>query len=462
MPATPGASPLARSTGTPLIRLAATALGALAVLAAHGSAAHAADVIAPAAIRDLGSGASGTGHVTVYGPNHRYLEDANGNPFALVGFGNEGRNTPAVLAQLAGKIDYQRAYATSWDSGRSPDEYALGRPWPTVNGLCDMSTWNETYWSNLRDYVAHARDAGITVGLTLWDGHSDLPGGKSGAVSIWNASLNAQGVQWAYDATALTQFPTPSPTGGASEKLVYYQRRWIDRLLQEIAPYPNVVIELDNETDQAPTAWWLWWASYIRAAGPYVVATTWQATYTIPDDVFSSDARLDMKSYHQRDDASVVTSQRYAWDKIIVVDGDTDCSDIDAATARGLAWRSLLRGGHWNDFVCIDTPFPDTQKLQSYGYLLDFLRTRSVALWDMAPHAELVTSGLAMSKPGTSYLVYTQSSVTVDLSAAAGTLSWSWYDPSRGVDVGSGTIAGGASRSFALPGNGDYVLWIHR
>jgi hypothetical protein len=440
--------------------LARSTIVASALAVSCATAALAADIIAPAAIRDFGSSAGATGRVAVYGPNHRYLQDANGNPFPLIGFGNEGRNTPAVLAQLAGTINYQRAYATSWDSGRSPNEYALGRPWPTVNGLCDMSTWNETYWSNLRDYLAHARDAGIVVGLTLWDGHSDLPGGKSGAVSIWNASLNAQGVQWAYDASALTQFPTPSPSGGASEKLVYYQRRWIDRLLQEIAAYPNVIIELDNETDQAPTSWWLWWASYIRAAAPYVVATSWQATYTIPDDVFSSDARLDMKSYHARDDASVVTSQRYGWNKLIVVDGDTDCSDLDAATARGLAWRSILRGGGWNDFVCIDTPFPNAAKIQSYGYLLDFLRTKNVALWDMAPHTELVTSGLAMAKPGTSYLVYTQANVTVDLSAATGALKWTWYDPSRGVDVSSGSVAGGAQRSFTLPGVGDYVLWI--
>ncbi|MBI1796407.1 MAG: hypothetical protein HYR74_05080 [Candidatus Eisenbacteria bacterium] len=433
--------------------VAAATLSLLLAVPARG-----ADVTPPAAVQDLGFG-TGAGHVTVYGPNPRYLQDASGTPFAIVGFGNEGRNTPAVIAQLAGKINYQRAYATSWDSGRSPDEYALGRPWPTVNGKTDMSTWNETYWSNLRDNLGHARDAGIVVGLTLWDGHDDLPGGKFGNASIWNASLNAQGVQWAYDDAALAQYPNPSPNGGASEKLVYYQRRWIDRLLQEIAAYPNVIIELDNETDTAPTAWWLWWAGHVRAAGSYIVATTWQPSATIPDNVFSSDARLDMKSYHQRDE-SILTAQRWAWNKIIVVDADEACTNLDRATGRGLAWRSLLRGGHWNDFVCIDTAFPDAAKIQDYGHLLDFLRTRNVALWSMAPHTELVSSGVAMAAVGTSYLVYTTANVTVDLSGAAGTLNWTWYDPSLGVDVSSGQVAGGAPRAFTLPGAGDFVLWI--
>ena len=99
---------------------------AVAIAGVVAGPAFAANAIRPAPINDLGSAAGSTGHVTVYGPNHRYLQDANGVPFALVGFGNEGRNTPAVMSQLAGKIDYQRAYATSWDSGRSPDEYVRG------------------------------------------------------------------------------------------------------------------------------------------------------------------------------------------------------------------------------------------------------------------------------------------------------------------------------------------------
>jgi hypothetical protein len=420
----------------------------------------AADIVAPAAIRDLGDGTTGTGRVAVYGPNRRYLMDAAGQPFVLIGFGNEGRNPPSVLAQLAGKVNYQRAYAAGWDVNRSPSEYVFGRPWPNSGGKADMDVWHETYWTNLRDYLANARDAGIVVGLTLWDGHNDLPGGKFGDVSTWNSGLNVQGVQWAYDTGALNDYPNPSRTGGAREKLVYYQRRWIDRLLQEVAGFSNLVIELDNETDQAPTSWWLWWADYILAAGPYVIATTWNSSATIPDPVFSSDPRLHMKSYHDRDD--VLITSRYGWNKVIVADADNSCSNLDGASARRLAWRSMLRGGHWNDFVCLDTAFPDTQKLAYYGHLLTFLRTRNVRPWDMAPRNDLVSSGLALAEVGQSYLVHTESNVSVNLSGVSGTFQWQWYDPRTGNTAASGQVSGGAQRSFTLPGSGDYVLWITR
>lgn len=435
------------------------AIAALCLLAPLPARAQV-DVVPPAAIRDLGSTASGTGRVAVYPANRRYLMDAAGEPFVLIGFGNEGRNPPAVMAQLAGKVNYQRAYATSWDAGRDPSEYALGRPWPMAGGRADMNVWNETYWSNLRDYLTHARDAGIVVGLTLWDGHNDLPGGKFGDVSVWNAGLNVQGVQWAYDAGALTQYPNPSPAGGARERLVYYQRRWIDRLLQEVAPFPNVIIELDNETDLAPTAWWLWWADYVLAAAPYVIATTWNSTATIPDNVFSSDPRLHMKSYHDRDDALIAS--RYGWNKVIVADADVACTNLATTSARRLAWRSMLRGGQWNDFVCIDVAFPDAEKIAQYGHLLSFVRTRNVPVWDMTPRNDLVSSGLALARAGEAWLVYAESDVTVDLSGASGTCDWQWYDPRTGTTAASGQVAAGAPRAFTRPATGDWALWITR
>jgi hypothetical protein len=46
--------------------------------------------------------------------------------------------------------------------------------------------------------------------------------------------------------------------------------------------------------------------------------------------------------------------------------------------------------------------------------------------------------------------------------AASGTVSWQWYDPRDGTLASSGTIAGGASQSFTIPGSGDYVLWISK
>jgi hypothetical protein len=398
--------------------------------------------------------------IGVYAPNRRYPQNAQRRPFVIVGYGNEGRNSRAVLEQLAGKISYQRVYAAHWDVDADPSSYAYGCPWVHTGGRCDMDTWNEDFFVHLHDYLANAQELGITVGLTLWDGHNDLPGGSRGSESSWNSHHNVQGVQWAYNATALSQYPNPSRTGGASERLVYYQRRWIDRLLAEIAPYSNVIIELDNETSDVSSSWWLWWAAHIARTGDYVIATTWNEDSTIPDNVFASDSRLHMKSYHDRSDASI-TATRYGWNKIIVGDADNSCANLDAASARRFAWRSVVKGGHWNDFVCNNTSFPDLTKAAYYGHLLDFLDEFHVPLWDMTRRNDLVSgNALCMARAGSFYLVYAESNVTLGLDDMPGSGTYFWYDPRNGTVAGSGIVQGGDDHSFTRPGSGDWALYV--
>ena len=50
-------------------------------------------------------------------------------------------------------------------------------------------------------------------------------------------------------------------------------------------------------------------------------------------------------------------------------------------------------------------------------------------------------------------------SVTVDLSSAAGTLSLEWFNPTTGTVVSGGTTTGGAARTFTAP-SGSTVLYL--
>jgi hypothetical protein len=400
------------------------------------------------------------GRVAIHARNPRYLQDQTGQPMVIIGYGNEVKNSPSVLDQLQGKVNYQRVYAAIWRYDESPNAYHWGRPWPTVHGKADMDAWNETYWRNLRHYIESARDRSIIVGLTIWDGHSDLPGGKFGRHSVWNARYNHQGVQWAYDARALERFPTPRSDGHASERLVYYQRRWIDRLISEIRQYPNVIIELDNETDQASESWWLWWADYFTRQGDFIIATTWNEHYTISDATFAQSRLLQMKSYHTRSEA-VLNPQRLSWNKVIVVDADNTCSNMDATSARKIAWKSFINGGHWNDFVCYGKYFPDMVKVQHSGHLLNFIKSRAVPFAEMDPNVKLVSHGTILVKPGFYYLAYTEKEIELNLSDAAGFLNYEWYNPRTGAMTGSGKVEGGGIRRFQPPMVGDFALWVH-
>jgi Putative collagen-binding domain of a collagenase len=416
-------------------------------------------VLACLLIADLSVAAQGTGRVAVHATRPRYLQDASGNPIVIIGFGNEAKNRAAILDQLKGKINYQRAYVALWGRKHDPNAYDGGRPWPMVGGKADMDVWNEIFWANLRNYIESARDRGIIVGLTIWDGHYDLPGGKAGADSVWQARYNAQNIQWAYDHKALANFPNPKRTGGTGERLVYYQRRWIDRLINAVRDYPNVIIELDNETDDASESWFLWWADYFIQKGNFVIATTWNSRYTISDETFSKDPRIHMKFYHSRSDA-VITPTRLSWNKIIVADADNKCSNLDSTSARKIVWRSFLKGGHWNDFVCADTRgFPDSTKTQYYGHLLDFIKTRGVPFAEMMP-SNLISAGAALAKPGLYYLAHVEGSANLDLTTASGVLDYEWYNPRTGKRSDSGQIQGGGVRIFSPPASGDFVLWV--
>jgi hypothetical protein len=173
---------------------------------------------------------------------------------------------------------------------------------------------------------------------------------------------------------------------------------------------------------------------------------------------------------HTRTDASI-TPARYAWNKIIVADADNSCRNLDASSARKIAWRSFVKGGHWNDFVCPATAYPDSTKINYYGKLLDFLKTRKVPFVEMSPSNGLVSTGSVLAKPGSFYLAYVEASfylayvkasVSVDLTAAPGKFDYEWYNPRTGQTAGAGQVEGGATRTFSLPGSGDFVLWVRK
>ncbi len=405
--------------------------------------------------------AAGTGRVAVYPPNHHYLMDANGQPFLLIGYGHEQLNDAATLDQLAGKVNYVRSYFAVFMRHYGWNSKWQHEPWAVVGDKVDMDAWNDAYWANLRRDLYAAETRHLVVGLTIWDGHTALPGGKAGSYSFWDADKNLQGVQWSYDAGALQQYSHPRKSGGAAERLVYYQRRVVDKLLEEIKDFPNVIIELNNEDSHgASERWWLWWAKYFKDKG-YVVAVNETAggEGALSDATFAASPYVDLKFYHWRTDATL-TSERYGFNKLVVADADTDCEDVDPDQARRLEWKSVLRGGGWNDFVCMQQSFPNHVKTGYYGNLLNFFASRHIPFWELTPMGGLSSSGYALAKPGVFYLVYAEHDAVVDLSGASGTFHFLWHDPRTGATVSSGTVTGGAKRNFTIPETNDYILWI--
>jgi len=97
---------------------------------------------------------------------------------------------------------------------------------------------------------------------------------------------------------------------------------------------------------------------------------------------------------------------------------------------------------------------------RSLGYTLRY--TRRMGLAAMTPQSKLASTKFCLASPGTEYLVFLPGggSVTVDLSAAKGSLSAEWFNPSTGKARKPTTVQGGAKRTLAAPFKGDAVLYV--
>jgi hypothetical protein len=69
-------------------------------------------------------------------------------------------------------------------------------------------------------------------------------------------------------------------------------------------------------------------------------------------------------------------------------------------------------------------------------------------------------TAVALAEPGQIYVIYLPhgGEVTVDLSAASGTLAVRWLNPRTGVATDCGTTRGTANCTLRAPFNGDAVL----
>ena len=80
----------------------------------------------------------------------------------------------------------------------------------------------------------------------------------------------------------------------------------------------------------------------------------------------------------------------------------------------------------------------------------------------MTPQGSLSSTGYALAKAGSEYLVYQPNggSFTVNLQSA--TYQVEWFNPNSGQTSSGGTVSGGGSKSFTPPFAGAAVLWLLR
>ncbi|GAE93123.1 hypothetical protein JCM21714_2162 [Gracilibacillus boraciitolerans JCM 21714] len=121
----------------------------------------------------------------------------------------------------------------------------------------DLNQWNEEYWNRLEFFLEETEDRNIIVQLTLWD-QWDLTVQKLWDIHPWNPNCNVN-----YESKDLNSkssfFHTVTDN---NEKVMYYQKKYIKKLLETTLNYDHVLYNINNES-WAGLDWENYWAKQL-------------------------------------------------------------------------------------------------------------------------------------------------------------------------------------------------------
>jgi hypothetical protein len=446
------------------------------------------------------AGASAGGPLRVCTKNPRYFTDDSGKPILLTGSHTWGSlqdytydklPSPPVLNFEAYLTFLQRHHHNffrlwAWESAFNPgakqgtisyNPMPYQRPGPglALDGKpqFDLTVFNPAYFERLRTRVVMARDRGVSVSIMLFNGFSIEGKGNVGG-DPWQGhpfhpQNNVNGVD-AGDGPSLHTLARPAITA--------LQEAYVRRVIDTTNDLDNVLYEISNEDSGGPanTAWQVHMIRFIKSCEatrvqqhPVGMTQQWPdgneaALLTSPADWISPGAKVPTA-----DGRKVVlndTDHSYFWIGL-KADG--------IAAQRAWVWENFTRG---NQCLFMDpyldpshdpgrnTP-ADGKPDPYWDALRDALgRTRAYAermdLAGATPHEELASTRFCLAHPGQEYLVYLPEggAVTVDLSAASGTLNTEWMNAAAGATTRGQPTTGGSQRTLEAPFSGDAVLYL--
>lgn len=161
-----------------------------------------------------------------------------------------------------------------------PGNWKDGKPMPwhaDEPGCFDLTRFNDDYWRRFRHFVSECASRDIAVHMEIWD----RPG-----LSCWNETrwpahpLNPDNnVNYGTDVigggdsdVVGGERPFYRTIDGANPVLLELQTAYVDRLLHECAPMPNVIYCIENE-GWGGAQWEAHWARHIRSQVPDALVT---------------------------------------------------------------------------------------------------------------------------------------------------------------------------------------------
>lgn len=445
----------------------------------------------------------GTGPLRVHPTNRRYFTNDGSKAVYLTGahtwnnFQDTSLADPPPAFDYTAYLDWMRGLnhnffrlwiweQAKWSAGTkldfwfNPLPFRRTGPGTALDGKLrfDVTKFNQAYFDRLRARVRQAGERGIYVSVMLFDGWS-INDKHKGQGNPWrghpfNAANNVNGINGDPDntrqGTATHTLRLPAITA--------IQEAYARKVIDTVNDLDNVLYEISNESDGTVAArdWHYHMIEFIRRyerAKPrqHPVGMTALHPRGNDADLYASPADwISPAADGNLDDPEAADGR-----KVILYDTDHLCG---ICGTEAWVWKSFIRGlnpvfmdlydfsgalvGSGANYDPNDPGWIGVRRAlgQARAYAV------KMNLAAMTPRPDLASSGYCLAHAVASdaeYLVYLPKGgrVTVDLTAAAGTLAAEWFSPSAGTTMAGGTVDSGASRTLTAPlAGGDVVLYL--
>jgi hypothetical protein len=415
------------------------------------------------------SGFSNNDRITTYTENPRYWQ-FKGEPVLLLGATDQDNlfNHPDIWPfGLESHLDlmvknggnYVRNTMSSRDHG---NEWAFGK---NSNGEYDLNTWNDEFWNRFEHFLDLTLERDIIVQIEVWD-RFDF------ARDPWQLNPFNPGININYTAeeSSLPEviethpgqrespfFRTP-PDFEDNPLVLEFQHAFMDKMLSISLQYPHVLYCISNETNESPL-WSDYWAEFIRdradEKGVVVhVTEMWDAWDLSDPEHDATFEKPELYTYvdisqntHQQgqthwDNAQQVRNERLADGKrpmnnVKIYGGTHHGHSFEEGTNK--LWRNIFGGFASSRFHRSSSYFnPSGIGLLPLAQIqLRSMRmfTDEMNVFTAEPANHLLSNreeneAYVFAEEGRRYAVYFPDGgeVTLDISAAEGTLSMRWMD----------------------------------
>jgi hypothetical protein len=334
---------------------------------------------------------------------------------------------------------------TAWYNVPLP--YPRTGPGTATDGLpkFDLSQFNQSFFDRLRQRVIDAGNRGIYVSIMFFEAHESI-----------SQDVGCHPFQQPNNINGIDANPSTIVYQGSNSTITTMQKTFIRKVVDTVNDLDNVLYEICNETGSGSTSWQYDLIDYVKSyeAGKPVqhpVGMTSQA-FGQPDSVlFGSNADW----ISPVDDTTAATGS-----KVILIDTD----HVFGVGGDAIwVWKTFLRGMNpiYMDPLTTGVGTPDEGARLAMGDTKRYADRMNLAT--MTPHNALSSSGYILAS-NTQWITYVPSgSVTVNLSAGAGTFNVEWFNIANRTTTAGGQVAGGAIRSFTSPGSSsNMILYIYR